>query len=389
MNLQENIQRIKEVMGLTEGLHDTSWENEEGNKITLVDLLSATEDMPVEKIPLEWIKPHLLSWGGDEEEVKKIEKADLQYPILIFVNDNGEFISIIDGHHRAQKAVRQKLDSIEGKLIPISFLPKKFKKVFKHLQKTDEIGEEKESGEKFIKCVNCKKKFTQTIHKGKKSLPICPNCGTHNDVMKGLNESFSPVEYLKYIIDKNKDFTKRGYPGADSFKRYQWIKAFQKYVDLIYKYTKKRAPLEGVEGMTVLTVWADASGVNFNKPNHRGTRTDWTVRITPKLSNQQIESEYKFNKEYEEFKEKFKQISQSTGLDITTPIDREGVKDNKVIFDFLPISRDNFMDDMSDSDGRQEQTESEITERCWKGYTQKGMKTMFGKRYPNCVKKKK
>ncbi len=37
----------------------------------------------------------------------------------------------------------------------------------------------------------------------------------------------------------------------------------------------------------------------------------------------------------------------------------------------------------------QEQNESELTERCWKGYTQKGMKTMFGKRYPNCVKKTK
>ena len=36
----------------------------------------------------------------------------------------------------------------------------------------------------------------------------------------------------------------------------------------------------------------------------------------------------------------------------------------------------------------QEMKESELTERCWKGYTQKGMKTMFGKRYPNCVKKK-
>jgi len=44
---------------------------------------------------------------------------------------------------------------------------------------------------------------------------------------------------------------------------------------------------------------------------------------------------------------------------------------------------------MSDSEVRQEQNESEITERCWKGYTQKGMKTMFGKKYPNCVKKKK
>jgi hypothetical protein len=31
--------------------------------------------------------------------------------------------------------------------------------------------------------------------------------------------------------------------------------------------------------------------------------------------------------------------------------------------------------------------ESEITEKCWEGYTQKGMKTMFGKKYPNCVKK--
>jgi hypothetical protein len=33
--------------------------------------------------------------------------------------------------------------------------------------------------------------------------------------------------------------------------------------------------------------------------------------------------------------------------------------------------------------------EKELNERCWKGYTQKGMKTMFGKRYPNCVKIKK
>ena len=28
-----------------------------------------------------------------------------------------------------------------------------------------------------------------------------------------------------------------------------------------------------------------------------------------------------------------------------------------------------------------------LLEKCWKGYEKKGMKTMFGKRYPNCVKK--
>lgn len=34
-------------------------------------------------------------------------------------------------------------------------------------------------------------------------------------------------------------------------------------------------------------------------------------------------------------------------------------------------------------------TEDTIEEKCWRGYTQKGMKTMFGKKYPNCVKKTK
>lgn len=33
---------------------------------------------------------------------------------------------------------------------------------------------------KFLKCQGCKKFFTQTFHKKKKSLPICPWCGKHN-----------------------------------------------------------------------------------------------------------------------------------------------------------------------------------------------------------------
>ena len=44
---------------------------------------------------------------------------------------------------------------------------------------------------------------------------------------------------------------------------------------------------------------------------------------------------------------------------------------------------------------KKEKTKSEqvtfqqFQEKCWAGYEKKGMKTMFGKRYPNCVKKKK
>jgi len=118
---------------MKEGLHDTSWQNDEGDKVTLMDLLNATEDVPVENTSVEELKPHLLTWDEDEDEVKKIDKADLKYPILIFVNNDGEFISIIDGHHRAQKAVRKELKTIKAKVIPINSLPKDIRKVFSHM----------------------------------------------------------------------------------------------------------------------------------------------------------------------------------------------------------------------------------------------------------------
>ena len=117
-----------------EGLHDTSWENEKGDKITLLDLLDATKDIPVQEYSVKQLKSHLLSWDGDDDEIAKIDKSDLKYPILLFVNDEGKFITIIDVHHRAQKAVRKGLDTIKAKVITLSSLPKKIRKVFSHLK---------------------------------------------------------------------------------------------------------------------------------------------------------------------------------------------------------------------------------------------------------------
>lgn len=65
------------------------------------------------------------------------------------------------------------------------------------------------------------------------------------------------------------------------------------------------------------------------------------------------------------------------------------------VYNFMGLSTDVFLRNVKSCDevtprefNEEEQNEGELTERCWKGYTQKGMKTMFGKRYPNCVKKK-
>ena len=59
------------------------------------------------------------------------------------------------------------------------------------------------------------------------------------------------------------------------------------------------------------------------------------------------------------------------------------------IHEFLMSHYSNKMDRKLNISNKEETNESELTEKCWKGYTQKGMKTMFGKRYPNCVKKTK
>jgi hypothetical protein len=137
MILQENINRMRYMMGLSlnESLNDTAWENEKGDKATLIDLLKVTEDIPVVDFPVEYLKEKVISWNNDPEEQKKIDRADLQYPILIFVDNNGEFLSIIDGNHRVQKAIKLGNEFIDAKIITLSKLPRNIKKVFQHLNK--------------------------------------------------------------------------------------------------------------------------------------------------------------------------------------------------------------------------------------------------------------
>jgi hypothetical protein len=114
---------------LKEGFDD-SWESE-GKKITLRELLDVTKDIPVINVPTSKLKNIVLNWEGNSEEIEKIEVSDLQYPILIFVDDNNKIKCIIDGNHRVQKALKHGLKTIKTKLIKFSELPEDFKQVFK------------------------------------------------------------------------------------------------------------------------------------------------------------------------------------------------------------------------------------------------------------------
>jgi hypothetical protein len=88
---------------LEEGGADTSWTDEEGNKITLKDILDLTKTIPQKDYPTEKLAKIVLNWDDNPEEIERIEQVEVskQYPILIMVDERGEIQWILDGNHRA------------------------------------------------------------------------------------------------------------------------------------------------------------------------------------------------------------------------------------------------------------------------------------------------
>jgi hypothetical protein len=116
---------------LEEGGADTSWTDEEGNKITLQDILDLTKAIPQKDYPTEKLAKIVLNWDDNPEEIERIEQVEVskQYPILIMVDERGEIQWILDGNHRAQKALQSKSKTIPAKLIKPSNLDAKAKKI--------------------------------------------------------------------------------------------------------------------------------------------------------------------------------------------------------------------------------------------------------------------
>ena len=116
---------------LNESGADTSWEDEDGNKITLEDILDMTKNIPQKDYPTEKLSKIVLNWDDNPEEIERIEQVEIskQYPILIMVDEGGKIQWILDGNHRAQKALRSKSKTIPAKLIKPSNLDAKAKKI--------------------------------------------------------------------------------------------------------------------------------------------------------------------------------------------------------------------------------------------------------------------
>ena len=117
---------------------DTAWEDDKGNKVTLQDILDMTKNIPIKDYPTEKLAKIVLNWDDNPEEVERIKQVEIskQYPILIMIDASGKIQWILDGNHRAQKALRSKAKTIPAKLIKPSNLDDKAKRIL--LGTTDE-----------------------------------------------------------------------------------------------------------------------------------------------------------------------------------------------------------------------------------------------------------
>jgi uncharacterized ParB-like nuclease family protein len=115
---------------LSEALKDTWWQNDFGKKVTLKQLLNVIKDYPTINVPLEKISGIVLKKDSGGIESDRLDAAELKYPILIIVDDNNNYKYILDGNHRANKAIKLGAKTIAAKLINPKNLPTNFQNLF-------------------------------------------------------------------------------------------------------------------------------------------------------------------------------------------------------------------------------------------------------------------
>lgn len=89
----------------------TYWEDDKGNRVTIKELLVVLQDEPTVEIKLSDLS-HIPS--THIEQHRRLS-ADLSFPIIV-QEKHGEYQSILDGHHRRQKAIDKKKTYILGKV---------------------------------------------------------------------------------------------------------------------------------------------------------------------------------------------------------------------------------------------------------------------------------
>jgi len=122
---------------LSENIHGDNWESTswthvvDGEEVTvnIKDILNLIKDKSIQEIRTKILEPYALhKTKTDEQTLANIQKANLEYPIIVLHHPNK--YQILDGHHRLQKAINNKLPTIKARIIELTDMPEKWQRIF-------------------------------------------------------------------------------------------------------------------------------------------------------------------------------------------------------------------------------------------------------------------
>ena len=116
---------------------DTSWEDGD-LKVTIKDVLKYLDDndVPVKDVSTDKLKSILIA---DDRDEKRVQAADLKYPVIVVVDRNGKYKSILDGNHRVDKAISNDIPTVKARELDLRKAPDEYKALFNYeIEKEDD-----------------------------------------------------------------------------------------------------------------------------------------------------------------------------------------------------------------------------------------------------------
>ena len=169
----------------------------------------------------------------------------------------------------------------------------------------------------------CWKGYTQ---KGMKTMfgKRYPNCVKIKK--KSVNES-KMLDYLKQFLTGD---------ALEKFKEEKGRKEFQKLVDIAYKLTSRDHPIEGMVGVLVGNIKKEMWGQTYTDPKNVGSRWDFHVVLRPLFTEYNPNEELFYEEKVLEFEKEFSKNVRGMGLEVTSPVQHEKVKNYKVTYEWAP-----------------------------------------------------
>jgi hydrogenase maturation factor HypE len=125
--LVQSILEGKDPVGM-----DTYWQDGD-IKVTIKDVIKYLDsnNTPVKEVSIDKIKPVIIDQDYKGAAKDRVEKADLRYPLIVAVKDS-KYKSILDGNHRAFKALRDKVKTVKVREIDLDSedTPESYKALF-------------------------------------------------------------------------------------------------------------------------------------------------------------------------------------------------------------------------------------------------------------------